>query len=67
MRYGHMAVLAGAHKWALGSRVVINCLDARHFGTVWGYRVSTEQYLIKLDNAIGTLGQVLDMLKSRLY
>jgi len=35
LKFGHIAVLAGALKETLGSRVVINCLDARHFGTVY--------------------------------
>ena len=60
LRFGQMAVLAGALKEALGSRVVINCLDARHFGTVWGFRMWSDEYLIKLDNAVGALGEILE-------
>jgi len=60
LRFGHMAVLAGAKQEALGARVVINCLDARHIGRVWGYHVLTNKYLIKLDHAVGPLGESLE-------
>ena len=60
LRFGHMAVLEGAEKDALGARVVINCLDARHLGTVWGYRKSSNDYLVKLDVAVGALGEILE-------
>ena len=60
LQFGHLAVLAGALKEALGARVVINCLDARHLGTVWGYRKSSQEYLVKLDNAVGNLGEAIE-------
>ena len=60
LRYGRMAVLAGAQKEVLGARVVINCLDARHMGRVWGYHLSTDKYLIKLDHAVGPLGEIME-------
>jgi len=60
LRFGHMAVLAGADKEALGARVVINCLDARHLGTVWAYRKAFNDYLVKLDSAVGALGEILE-------
>ena len=64
LRFGHMAVLEGAEKDALGARVVINCLDARHLGTVWGYRKSSNDYLVKLDVAVGALGEILEAFSS---